>query len=80
MSAEAGVTFERRQKLCLNFAKRTVSKSRHQDIFELNSVSYGTRQGPKFKEPVCNTRRHQKSAKPFLVKLLNRELAKNRRN
>ena len=53
----------RRQKLALKFAQKTVKTSRH------------SRGGVKreWREPPCKTRRHLKSALPYLTRLLNGE-------
>jgi hypothetical protein len=66
---------ERRQKLALNFAKRTISKSRHSDMFTKLEKPHTGRGGLKkeWREPPCRTRRHLKSALPYLTRLLNGE-------
>ena len=66
---------ERRQKLALKFAKRTISKSRHGDLFTKLEKPHEGRGGLKreWKEPHCRTRRHLKSALPYLTRLLNGE-------
>ena len=63
---------ERRCKLSLTFAKRTISKSRHKDIFVKLENPPQTRNGTKlWKDPKCRTRRHFMSAAPYLTRLRN---------
>ena len=62
----------RRTRLALTFARRTATKSRHTDLFTRQENSRPTRAGAKlWREPMCRTRRYQKSAVPYLTKLLN---------
>ena len=62
----------RRLRLCRNFATRTATKSRHQDLFSRVERHHNTRGGGKeWVEPACRTRRHQMSARPHLTRLLN---------
>ena len=65
----------RRQKLALKFAKRTIKKSRHDHIFTKLDNPHEKRGKVKkeWREPVCRTRRHFKSALPYLTRLLNGE-------
>ena len=67
---------ERRQKLALKFAKQTISKSRHGDLFTKLENPHVGRGGLKreWREPPCRTRRHLKSALPYMTRLLNGEL------
>ena len=66
---------ERRQKLALKFARRTISKSRHGDLFTKLESPHEGRGGLKreWREPPCRTRRHLKSALPYMTRLLNGE-------
>ena len=66
---------ERRQKLALKFAQQTVKKSRHSDMFTKLENPHTSRGGAKreWREPPCKTRRHLKSALPYLTRLLNGE-------
>ena len=65
---------QRRLRLAQKFAKRTSEKSRHQDIFERLNNPHNTRRGGKvWRDPVCHTRRHLQSARPYLTRLLNEE-------
>ena len=65
----------RRQKLALKFAKQTVSKSRHSDLFTRLENPHEGRGTVKreWREPKCRTRRHMKSALPYLTRLMNGE-------
>ena len=60
----------RREKLCLKFAKKSLS-SRHSDIFSENGSNHLTRKRPKFFEKKCNTKRFYNSPVNFLTRLLN---------
>ena len=63
--------FSRRNKLCLTFARRTATKSRHQDIFQEAANAHNTRNQVKtYIEPRARTTAYQKSAVPFLTRLL----------
>ena len=65
----------RRLKLAKTFAKRTVEKSRHKDIFTRQDNPYPGRGGVRreWREPTCRTKRHIQSAVPFLTRLLDGE-------
>ena len=65
----------RRLKLAKTFAKRTVEKSRHKDIFTRHDNPYPGRGGVRreWREPACRTKRHLQSAVPYLTRLLNGE-------
>jgi hypothetical protein len=66
----------RREKLCLNFAKKTV-KSRHSDMFEKKTYMYETRQATHaFKEHTSNTQRCFKSPLNYLTRMLNENISK----
>ena len=63
----------RRDTLCAKFALATATKSRHQDIFMPATTSYlriGKR-SLKYREPKARTATYQKSAVPYLTRLLN---------
>ena len=66
----------RREKLCRTFATRTVARSRHQDLFpRREGHSHNTRQSATtFQEVTCRTRRRYRSARPYLTRLLNKQL------
>ena len=65
----------RRQKLALESAQQTVKKSRHCDMFTKLENPHISRGGAKrvWREPPCKTKRHLKSALPYLTRLLNGE-------
>jgi hypothetical protein len=64
----------RRLQLCRTFARRTAMKSRHQDLFTRLENPRQTRGGRKeWREPPCRTRRHFRSARPYLTRILNGE-------
>ena len=63
---------DRRLNLCRRFCQRTVTASRHKDLFPVNPNPHNTRQrGQTYMEPVCRTRRRFMSARPYLTRLLN---------
>ena len=66
---------ERRRKLCMKFAKSTVEKSRHGDMFKKLEKPHQSRGNVnrEWREPTCHTKRHLKSALPYLTRLLNGE-------
>ena len=61
---------DRRDKLCLKFAKQTLT-SKHADIFELNNTLHETRFKRKWKHPICRTKRFFDSPVNFLTRMLN---------
>ena len=63
---------ERRQKICKNFAKKTLS-SKHSDMFEKNSNAkhYETRFRNQFTHSKCNTQRFYNSPINHLTRILN---------
>ena len=65
----------RRRKLCIKFAKSTVEKSRHGDMFVKLEKPHQSRGkvNREWREPICHTKRHLKSAVPYLTRLLNGE-------
>jgi hypothetical protein len=66
---------QRRLRLCCTFARRTAKNSRHQDLFTRLENPRRTRGGLKeWREPPCRTRRHLRSARPHLTRILNGEL------
>ena len=63
---------ERRQSLCLTFARRTASKSRNRDIFVEAPHLHNTRAGAgQYLEPRARTTAYYNSAVPYLSRLLN---------
>ena len=61
---------ERRQKLCLSFAKKSL-KSRHSDMFLINGSQHFTRDKDMFHENKTNTRRCFNCPLNYLTRLLN---------
>ena len=65
----------RRTRLCRRFAERTATRSRHTDLFALESagVTVTTRRAERgiYREPKCRTATYYKSAVPYLTRLLN---------
>ena len=62
----------RRETLCLNFAKKSAQHPKHKHLFPRNTRPK-TRKKKIFVETKCRTQRRYKSAVPYLVRLLNRE-------
>ena len=60
----------RRERLCANFALRTL-KSRHTSMFEKNASIYNLRQPKVFKEHLAHTKRFFMSPLNYLTRLLN---------
>ena len=67
--------FERRNELCLRFAKACTKNEQTKTMFPLNPISYDveTRHREKFQVTKCKTTRFQNSAIPFMQNLLNSE-------
>ena len=70
---------DRRNELCIRFAKACVKNDQTKSMFPLNPTSYDviTRQRERFKDTKCNTKRFQSSAIPFMQNLLNTETFMN---
>jgi hypothetical protein len=65
---------QRRIRLCRTFARRTAKSSRHQDLFTRLENPRQTRGGRKeWRELPCRSRRHLRSARPYLTRILNGE-------
>jgi hypothetical protein len=65
---------QRRLRLCRTFARRTAKNSRHKNLFTRLDNPRQTRGGRKeWREPPCRTRRHLRSARPHLTRILNGE-------
>ena len=61
----------RRQELCERFAvKTTLTKCRHNDLFQIQNSGYNTR-GSYYREHLCHTSRFYNSALPYLTRTLN---------
>ena len=71
---------ERREDLCLNFAKKCVKSDKLKHMFPKNEKSHqmGTRNGEVFKVQHANTGRLQKSPIIYMQNLLNDDEMKNR--
>ena len=67
--------YERRDDLCLRFAKNCLKNEQMKLMFPLNPISYmiNTRHREKFQVTQCKTKRLQRSAIPYMQKLLNLE-------
>ena len=62
----------RRQILCLRFARKTATNSRHTDLFTPVVRAYTTRNTvPTYREPLTRTSSYYKSSLPYLTRLLN---------
>ena len=64
---------ERRKKLCLNFAKKSVKHEKAGKIFPLKQLKKQLRSNELYKVNFASTDRYQKSTIPFLQSLLNNE-------
>ena len=64
---------ERRKKLCLNFAKKSIKHEKAGKIFPLKQFKKKLRSNELFKVNFASTERYQKSTIPFLQSLLNKE-------
>ena len=62
---------ERRDQLCLSFAKKCKNNERTSDMFPSNDHPYNTRNPEKFYVTPANTNRLAKSAIPHMQRLLN---------
>ena len=64
--------------MCLKFAKQCLRNEKAKTMFPLakNNHSMKTRLNPRFKESHARTNRYQKSAIPFMQRLLNNDHAK----
>ena len=65
---------QRREKLSLKFAQKCLKNPKVKDVFPLTDSKHimRKRNPKKFKEFRINTRRYQKSALPYMKKLLNK--------
>lgn len=64
---------ERRDRLCLKFAKACLKNDQVKDIFPLNDIEYHveTREREEFKVTMAKTERLKRSAVPYMQRLLN---------
>ena len=66
--------FERRRKICLKFAKKSVKHKKFKNWFKPNTNKTNTRQEHlKFKEVFCRTDRYKDSPISYLTNLLNQD-------
>ena len=65
--------YDRREELCLNFAKQCLKNPKTQNMFPLNVKSHHmpTRKNEKFKVQYANTERFRKSSIIYMQNLLN---------
>ena len=69
---EQDTLVNRRETICLNFAKKCIKNVHHKDMFTLAGPGPNTREVRKpFVEPRCRTNRFFKSPTPYLTRLLN---------
>ena len=63
----------RRAQICKRFAHTTTTKSRHKDIFPVGASSHPRpgKASRQYVEPLARTAMYQKSAVPYLTRLLN---------
>ena len=61
----------RREKLCLNFARKCVKNTSTQDMFPLKEIKVNTRKPEKYYVPFGRTDRFKNSAIPYMSRLLN---------
>ena len=71
----------RRENLCINFAKKCLKTDKVRKWFPLENSNHKmkTRNKEKFKINKQNTKRYQKSAIPYMRKLLNHEYQEKRK-
>ena len=71
-----GSLVERRENLCLKFARSCVKNETVKDMFPLNPVDYhvDTRDREEFQVTMAHTERLKKSAIPYMQRLLNDNL------
>ena len=62
---------ERRNALCLSFAKKCIKNSKTSDMFPQNTAYYNTRNSEKYHVTKAKTNRLAKSAIPYMQRLLN---------
>ena len=61
----------RREKLCLNFAKKCAKNPSTKDMFPLKQIKVNTRKPEKYQVPFGRTDRFKNSAIPYMSRLLN---------
>ena len=73
---------DRRKTLCLRFAKKCLKTEKVKNMFPMNRNNYRieTRNKNKFKVFRAKTKRYDKSALPYMRRLMNEEWTNNMRN
>ena len=73
---------ERRKKMALSFAKKSLKLEKFSSFFPLNKPKHlMTKRNPdKYAVNSANTERYRRSTVPFLQRLLNEDYAKQRRD
>ena len=66
---------ERRGKLCLSFARKSIQNEKARKLFPKNVTAHSMkkRKTKKFKPRITKTKRYQKSAIPYMINLLNND-------
>ena len=71
--------FERREKLCLRFAKRSLNVDNFKHLFPMyrrNDHDMKTRHSPKYEQAKTSSNRYKISTIPHLQRMLNKEIQK----
>ena len=73
---------ERRVKMALNFAKRSLKLENFSKLFPLSESNHlmSMRNPERFVVNICSTERYKRSAVPFLQRLLNEDYSKQRKD
>ena len=71
---------ERRENLCLKFAKKCLQNERTENMFPLNKNTHNmkTRMTDKFKVKFAHTERLKQSSIPYMQRLLNNDISKSK--
>ena len=71
---------ERRENLCLKFAKKCLQNEKTENLFPLNKNTHNvkTRMTDKFKVKFANTERLKQSSIPYMQRLLNNDISKSK--
>ena len=67
---------ERRQKLCLSFAKKCIKHEKAKQLFPLNNHIKHLRNNERFKVNFASSERYKKSSIPYMQNLLNQDESK----
>ena len=67
---------ERRQKLCLSFAKKCIKHEKAKQLFPLNNHIKHLRNSERFKVNFASSERYKKSSIPYMQNLLNQDESK----